>query len=104
MPSRDIKELNVTVKSEVDFIAPVLPVRFGPLVLPKLTIKQSVQTPLKPIKYLESFSNGTYVSIVSPTGADSQSSLEYFQLKGSSFVVECKISLDFKPCERYWKQ
>lgn len=99
MPSRDIKESNVTVKSEVDFIAPVLPVRFGPLVLPKLTIKQSVQTPLKPIKYFESFSNGTYVSIVSPTGTDSQSSLEYFQLKG--FVVERKISLDFKPCERY---
>ncbi|XP_071167220.1 E3 ubiquitin-protein ligase TRIM71-like [Mytilus edulis] len=99
LPSRDIKELDVTVKSQVDFIAPVLPLRFGSLVMPKLTIKQSVHTPLKSIKCLESFSNGKYVSIVSPTGTDSQSSLEYFQIKGLNFVVECKISLHFKPCD-----
>ncbi|VDI79405.1 Hypothetical predicted protein [Mytilus galloprovincialis] len=98
LPTKDIKGLDVSVKSQVDFIAPILPLRFGSLVMPKLTIIQSVPTPLKSIKCLESFSYGTYVSIISPTGTDSQSSLEYFQLKDSNFVVECNIRLDFKPC------
>ncbi|CAC5406452.1 unnamed protein product [Mytilus coruscus] len=99
LPSKDIKGLNVSVKSPVEFIASDLSIRFGSLVImPKLAIIQSVQTALTTIICLESFQNGTYVSIVSPTSSDSQTSLEYFQLEGSSFVVECKSSLECKPC------
>ncbi|XP_071167085.1 uncharacterized protein [Mytilus edulis] len=95
LPSMDIKGLNMSLKSPVDLIAPVLSLRFGSLVMPKLAIKQSVQTPLKTMKCLESLDNGTYISVVYLTGSNSQTLLEYFQLNGSIYVEKCKSELKF---------
>lgn len=97
LPSKDIEGLNVSLKSQVDLFVPILPLRFGSLVMPKLAIKQSVPTPLKTVKCFESFDNGTYISIVSPPSSSSQTYLEYFQLNDSNYVEKCRTGLKFKP-------
>ncbi|XP_063421054.1 uncharacterized protein LOC134706206 [Mytilus trossulus] len=97
LPSKNIKALDVSLKSPVDLIAPVISIRFGSLVMPRLAILQSVQTPLQRLKCLESFHDGTYISILSPPSIrDTHTSLQYFEIKGSNYVEICKSDLEFK--------
>ncbi|CAG2222536.1 unnamed protein product [Mytilus edulis] len=89
-PSKDIEGLNVSLKSPVDLIVPVLSLRFGSLVVPKLAIIQSVQTPLKTVKCLESLDNGLEKAV---NGLSSSFSVQWTYIGNRSV----NINNDFKP-------
>ncbi|XP_063420934.1 E3 ubiquitin-protein ligase Midline-1-like [Mytilus trossulus] len=81
LPSKDIEGLNLSAKSTVEFIAPVVSLRFGSFVMTKLAIIKSVQTPLKTIECLESIDNVSASGLIYVTD-QSTSSIHVLTLDG----------------------